>query len=52
MDKGAEVLVVVAYGERMLNRVWSAAGDEHLLEARTCLPEAQEAFAEAVALLN
>lgn len=47
MAKGAEILVTVAYGERMLNRVWSAAGDGHLTEARACLPDAVDAFAEA-----
>lgn len=52
MEKGAEILVVVAFGERMLNRVWSAAADGHLPEARACLPEATEAFVEAAALLE
>jgi hypothetical protein len=52
MDKGAEILVVVAYGERMLNRVWSAAADGHLPEANSCLPEAVEAFVEAQKLIE
>jgi len=47
MSKGAEILVAVAYGERMLNRVWSAAADGHLEEARACVPEAVDAFFEA-----
>ena len=51
MEKGAEVLVVVAYGERMLNRTWSAAGDGHLPEACASLPESVEAFKEAHSLL-
>ena len=52
MEKGAEVLVVMAYGERMLNRTWSAAGDGHLPEARASLPESAEAFREAHALVS
>lgn len=52
MEKGAEILVVVAYGERMLNRVWSAAADGHLPEAQASFPEALEAFTEAKKLLG
>ncbi|MEE2901017.1 MAG: hypothetical protein VYC39_01750 [Myxococcota bacterium] len=52
MEQGAEILVVVAYGERMLNRVWSAAADGHHQEACNSFPEASEAFNEAVRLLN
>jgi hypothetical protein len=51
MEKGAEVLVIVAFGERLLNRVWTAAADGHLPEARACFPEAHEAFTEAQALI-
>jgi hypothetical protein len=47
MEDGAEVLVVVAYGERILNRVWTAAADGHLPEARACFPEAAAALHEA-----
>ncbi len=47
MDKGAEILVTIAYGERMLNRTWSAAGDGHLPEARAVYPDAVAALAEA-----
>jgi len=47
MEKGAETLVIVAFGERLLNRVWTAAADGHLPEARACFPEAYDAFAEA-----
>ena len=50
MEKGAEILVVVAYGERMLNRVWSAASDGHLPEAMSVLPDAIAAFNEAAEL--
>ena len=51
MEKGAEVLVIVAFGERLLNRVWTAAADGHLPEAQACFPEAYEAFEEANALI-
>ena len=47
MKQGSEILVTVAYGERILNRVWSAAADGHLPEARACFPEAVDALAEA-----
>lgn len=47
MESGAEILVTVAFGERMLNRVWSAASDGHLPEARSVLPDAVSAFKEA-----
>ncbi|MFN3200680.1 MAG: hypothetical protein ACE366_19940 [Bradymonadia bacterium] len=50
MAKGAEVLVTVAYGERMLNRTWSAAGDGHLPEALSVFPDAVEALEEAASL--
>lgn len=49
MDKGAELLVVVAYGERMLNRTWSAAADGHAPEAISSLGEAADAFRELAA---
>ena len=48
MERGAEVLVTVAFAERMLNRVWTAAADGHLPEARACFPDALSAFNEAV----
>ena len=51
MEKGAEVLVIVAFGERLLNRVWTTAADGHLPEAKACFPEAHEAFIEAHALI-
>ena len=47
MEEGAEVLVTMAYGERMLNRAWSASADGHIQEARACIPEALAAFEEA-----
>jgi hypothetical protein len=47
MRDGADILVTIAFGERMLNRVWSAASDGHLVEARSVFPEALEAFTKA-----
>ncbi|MEM1008217.1 MAG: hypothetical protein AAGJ35_04370, partial [Myxococcota bacterium] len=47
MRQGAEILVTLAFGERMLNRVWSAASDGHLPEARNVLQDAHDAFIEA-----
>jgi hypothetical protein len=44
---GSEALNETAFGERMLNRVWSAAADGHLEEARSSFEEAVEAFAQA-----
>ena len=52
MARGADILVTVAYGERILNRVWSAAADGHLPEALACVPEAVEAFEEAAQQLE
>lgn len=51
MKAGADLLVTAAYGERMLNRTWSAAADGHLVEARTSFREAILAFDEAAAML-
>ncbi|MGZ0173446.1 MAG: hypothetical protein ACKVHE_28310 [Planctomycetales bacterium] len=51
MRAGADLLVTAAYGERMLNRTWSAAADGHLPEARTSFREAAQAFDEAAAML-
>lgn len=47
MKLGSEILVSIAYGERILNRVWSAAADGHLPEAQACFPEAVDALVEA-----
>ncbi|GEM_PF-231582 len=44
---GAEILVTMAYAERMLNRAWSAAADEHLPEVYSSLPEAIAGIAES-----
>ena len=47
MEQAADILVVVAYGERMLNRTWSAAGDRHLPESRSSFVEGHDALMEA-----
>ncbi|MEC9464891.1 MAG: hypothetical protein VX834_03850 [Myxococcota bacterium] len=47
MNKGAELLVLLSYGERMLNRTWSAAADGHTPEAHSSFQEAVAAFREA-----
>ena len=47
MNRGAELLVLLSYGERMLNRTWSAAADEHTPEAHSSYQEAVAAFREA-----
>ena len=52
MDLGADVLCTMAFGERMLNRVWSASADGHVQEARACFPEALAAFELAQAKLS
>ena len=52
MTRGAEILVTVALGERMLNRTWSAAADGHLPEARASYPESIHAFREATRLCH
>ena len=44
MDVGADVLCTMAFGERMLNRVWSASADGHVVEARNSFPQALAAF--------
>jgi hypothetical protein len=51
MRAGADLLVTAAYGERMLNRSWSAAADGHLIEARSSFREAMQAFDEAAAMV-
>ncbi|MCK5074341.1 MAG: hypothetical protein KAQ98_13005 [Bacteriovoracaceae bacterium] len=52
MSKGAQVLVTIAYGERMLNRVWSASADGHLEEAQNVYPDAVSAFQEAYGMVQ
>lgn len=52
MNTGAELLVTMAYGERMLNRTWSAAADGYPHEALAVYPDAVDAFQEALAILQ
>ena len=46
-SKGAEILLIVAYAERMLNRCWSAASDGHKEEAMNVLAESLQSFKDA-----
>lgn len=52
MRVGAELLITAAFGERMLNRTWSAAADGHLEEARSSFHDAVGAFEEAAAIAD
>ena len=52
MDVGADALCTMAFGERMLNRVWSASADGHVQEARACFPQALAAFEQVHAKLS
>lgn len=51
-SKGAEILLIVAYAERMLNRCWSASSDGHHEEALNVLGESLYNFKDAVSHLN
>jgi hypothetical protein len=46
--QGVEVLVAAAQGERLLNRMWSAASDGHKVEAIATYPKALTAFQNAL----
>jgi len=46
--KGAEILLIIAYAERMLNRVWSASSDGYPAEARSCLKDSLENYKKAL----
>lgn len=48
MSHGVDILAKMAFGERMLNRVWSAASDKHKPEATSSLDEAIMAIESAV----
>lgn len=50
-QKGAEILLEVAYGERMLNRTWSAISDHHPAEAKHSLSESIKSYQQAIAKL-
>lgn len=52
MEKGAEVLLTVAYGERLLNRVWSACSDHHRPEAEKSLARSVENYQKAKSLAH
>lgn len=52
MQKGSEIMIACSYGERMLNRVWSATADNHLQEAQSSLKEAVQAFEEVASLID
>ncbi len=45
---GAEVLLMIAYAERMLNRVWSASSDGHHEEAVNCLQDSLQNYKQAL----
>ncbi|MBE9562567.1 MAG: hypothetical protein IMF12_06865 [Proteobacteria bacterium] len=45
--KGSEVLVHIAQGERLLNRIWSAASDEKIQEIYITYPNISYNFEEA-----
>ncbi len=47
MSTGAEILVALAFGERMVNRAWSAAADGYPAEARRSCREAVQAIRHA-----
>ena len=47
LKAGAELLITMAYGERMYNRTWSALADGHFDEAHQVFHDGTEAFREA-----
>jgi hypothetical protein len=49
---GSEVLLVIAYAERMLNRVWSATSDGYPQEAKNCLEDSLKNYQEALNKTN
>ena len=49
---GAEVLLIIAYAERMLNRVWSASSDGYPDEAKNCLEDSLNNYRSALAKMN
>lgn len=51
MTEGANVMISFAYCERMINRAWSAAADNHREEALSSIQEAYEAIVDIVSKL-
>lgn len=52
MEKAAELLISLSYGERLINRVNSAAIDDHVEEAARCAEEAYAAFEQVYMLIK
>lgn len=52
MEKSTDLLVAISYGERILNRVASAAADQHHDEAVSSVEEAYNAFQEIYRILR
>ena len=52
MEKAAELLISLSYGERLINRVNSAAIDDHVEEAAKCAEEAYAAFEQVYKLIK
>jgi hypothetical protein len=50
--QGIKIIMIVALGERFLNRIWSAACDGHFKEASHSYLKALAAFEEALILLQ
>ena len=50
LEKTAELLIAISYGERLINRIHSAALDGHHDEAVECTEEAHAAFKEVFKL--
>lgn len=52
MEKGSDILLTIAYAERMLNRTWSASSDEHHPEATSSLAESLVNYKKAFAKMS
>jgi len=52
LEKSAELLIAISYGERVINRILSAALDGHHDEAVECTEEAHAAFKEVLEMFN
>lgn len=51
LNKGSELIIATASGERLLNRAWSAAADGHKFEAEKSLRHATQALKDASRLV-